>query len=524
MKFNNFKSIFCLIMLASFTAQPAQGMSYVRAAYNKGVSLYRQVKHFFYPDTAISDIVKDTTAATKQIIDKMPASIKKIDEQKAPAQALTTQPVHAVDTNIDYEKAARRLGIIAGHLTGERDQKDIFLQPVAAHEQGVSQDVFLKHVKVMQELKQRMSGVAKKKDMYAIDNAKLTPTKAYFNAMNVSKSKEELRYKKSMVENIEKYPEIFVKVLSREEEFCESHEVFYHAQLNNFNIVRDLLKEIYAKCELMHIGKDFQFLRNWIHAPEFTVSDLFTNYRNIDDHEPEISRILLSVNLSLFGNAGSCGEETFGYFKDNHSFRRPSIAGLLEEIFNYFGFNCTYLERLLELNAKLKTNEGVLLQIFIPKEKVNDYAYLSSAGGMHHELRPTLSAVIEQYKKDPKVLGNFDSLQARILLSKDCMLNPKSGVKIFRYTMASKENKREYKKQLKAIVDSMFAELINNGNKNRFINTKLGKLLALSSSPIKNKDESNPALTPQPTHGVDTSIDYEKAAHRLQIIAHHLQV
>jgi|GEM_PF-6326390 len=146
MKFNYTKTIFFLMLLASFTA-PMQGMSYLKAAYNN-------VKHFFYPETAITDIVKDSNAAIKQIVAKMPASVGKINnEQRMSAPALMVQPVRGVDTNIDYEKAARRLGMIANHL-GIEDECAISCVEAHGTENAPARNTYRK---VTEQEKQQLS-------------------------------------------------------------------------------------------------------------------------------------------------------------------------------------------------------------------------------------------------------------------------------------------------------------------------------------------------------------------------------
>jgi hypothetical protein len=89
-----------------------------------------------------------------------------------------------------------------------------------------------------------------------------------------------------------------------------------------------------------------------------------------------------------------------------------------------------------------------------------------------------ISPILEQYQHDPNALGNFDELQARILLAQDGLLNPESGILIFKYTTAAKATWQLYQERLKAIVEAIFAEFFAQVPKEKIAGTKLGKLFA----------------------------------------------
>lgn len=352
------------------------------------------------------------------------------------------------------------------------------------------------HIQILQELKKRfLEQLSKKQTNLDVDIA--TPTMSHMKAMQelAEKYPEYKTANDSITKDRIAYTNLVYEVVQKEREYNDSHYVFYHAQQSCFNIVRDFIKEIYAMSELMHLGNDFQFLRNWLTAPEYFNTFFFLGFTpaNVYDHDPELVKKLLSVNLSLFGNRRSKGEDTFHYFKENNNVHPPQIIDLLTEIFNLFDFNSMYLDELVQLNTLLETHEGALLQIFIPKEQVDNYVYISHAFGVPYrdplveeiydnrlERHTRIAPILEKYKNDPLSLGiagDFDELQARILLSKDLLLDPHKGVKIFTYLTTSKEQQEKYHQELKKLVVRIFAERLAAKPEGNILHTRLGKLL-----------------------------------------------
>ncbi len=69
-----------------------------------------------------------------------------------------------------------------------------------------------------------------------------------------------------------------------------------------------------------------------------------------------------------------------------------------------------------------------------------------------------LSPLLKQYTTDPKKVKNINYTQARLLVTNDMLLNPKSGIRIFRYYSLDPAKEQEYKKQLKGIIDQIELE------------------------------------------------------------------
>ena len=72
------------------------------------------------------------------------------------------------------------------------------------------------------------------------------------------------------------------------------------------------------------------------------------------------------------------------------------------------------------------------------------------------------SSVLEKYKNYPELINEINGLQARIVFYPQGMLNPDSGIKIFRYTMVSKQDMTVYKEQIKALVQEAVSDMLVN--------------------------------------------------------------
>jgi len=161
----------------------------------------------------------------------------------------------------------------------------------------------------------------------------------------------------------------------------------------------------------------------------------------------------------------------------------------------------------------LQAKEQTLYQIFVPKDDVDDIGYLAWATGIpahedtidwvrtniknkvyrgkkgkpgalwaladlkskfkkQQESNPlfkdliqsveagdySLNSFLKIYCNKPWELPNLNYVQARLIFSKEVLLNPESGVKMYRYDTISRNKKKEYKNRLKNIVNKMVAD------------------------------------------------------------------
>lgn len=114
-----------------------------------------------------------------------------------------------------------------------------------------------------------------------------------------------------------------------------------------------------------------------------------------------------------------------------------------------------------------------MLQIFIPKGRVDNWVYLACPcdfvfskkilGDIYDTNKKRhikISPILDLYKQNPKKLNDLayiDHLQARILINND-FLDPDSGVKFFRYNNLNKNITKSYYNELKYIVNKMMLD------------------------------------------------------------------
>ncbi len=359
----------------------------------------------------------------------------------------------------------------------------------------------LPHITMVQALKEHFARTIQKIETPTFTDA--TPTLSYLDAVKRNKvigwffggsnvaEKEIEKYKKE-------YGDIIDLAIERERRYCSDYYVFYHGLPNSFHIFHDILKELHTLMAISRHPQQFEFFRMW-HEAEKQIK--IKKYMDDEeggslgahwwsDFSPHLAKTLISVNLSLFGNLFNSSSHSFGYFKDNSKVNIGFTEKLLKELFKHFGFDASYVSHLIALNEKFKTSEGMLLQIFIPKDKVDDYVYLSQAGGTPYRTviddkiydnkrnrHMKIAPLLDQYIKDPTGMGDFDNFQARMLCSQDFMLNPEGGVKIFKYTTMKESDSKKYHKELKRITGDIFTDWLSAESYKNIEKTSLGRLI-----------------------------------------------
>ncbi len=288
---------------------------------------------------------------------------------------------------------------------------------------------------------------------------------------------------------VKKYQSLIEQALEQELLHDGTHHVFYHAQKCDYRIIQDFTHAFYAFLNPEITLKNFYFLRFWHDFPStIDANDFINSYemgtpKEWNDNKSYLSKRMLSVNFSLFGstkNYGVFGECTFKYFFNNKSIKPPMVSELLREIFDCFGLDTKYIPELLELNESIKTVEGTLIQIFVPINYVDRIAFAAQRLGTpyrnnwlmpdlfdHAQQRyPFLTPILDVYCQKPHLFGlTLDRLQGRLLFSKDVLLNPLSGVKIFRYTTIEPKALKKYESKLKKLTDRIFKEWLSESSK-----------------------------------------------------------
>ncbi|MDR3646159.1 MAG: hypothetical protein P4L22_01310 [Candidatus Babeliales bacterium] len=305
-----------------------------------------------------------------------------------------------------------------------------------------------------------------------------------------------------------------VKQILNKERTNASDSVFYHAYQSEFGLVFDIYREI--ENFLLHAAQIFNSekhetnMSSKVHFRD--ISTLKFPYKNInnfinyweeyflrkksnkwdDSGEKELKDNVLSVNLSLFGNAYRSDENSFDFFVNSKSMA-ASPQGLLDNLFYKWNFNIKYKQELITLyNNFMKTESGHLTQIFIPLNLVDQYAYAShdwgtplrfkitdsfnekNISGFNLSRHTDIKSIIEFYKKPNSYLLHnlLDQLQARIVLMPS-FFDPENNIRIIRYTTSGieKEFGNDYKKALRQIIGKMILsyiitnqQIIINGN------------------------------------------------------------
>lgn len=196
--------------------------------------------------------------------------------------------------------------------------------------------------------------------------------------------------------------------------------------------------------------------------------DEFSELYNINDTIAEISKEVLSVSFSL-ENWSAYDSAMFVFllnrsvaFSEDKAEYHQRIKDIFKEAFELLQLSDeikdSFIERLIA-KAPL-TPLGIINQIFLPKENVKDFLYLSYPFGFYHPYNSDFERVLEDFHNNrlQEDFRIFRSFQARIVVGS---LFLDERVKIFRHTLISEEEQKEYEHFVKEVFDEIF-ELIDN--------------------------------------------------------------
>lgn len=323
----------------------------------------------------------------------------------------------------------------------------------------------VQHVRILQELKNKfaLENPSPITSTPQGDTILRTQSEAYWHIYSTELNglwKQELK----------KYRNIINECFGREREMFPTHYVLYHGQNSNLCIFQDVLKQLY---ETMHIHaplQKFELMRAWNEAQETINIDKYLSAHNGYTH-PADSKDYLCANLALFGNHHCSTSCTFYYFMNNYNVTYFDIQNFLERLFKNLNLNTDYIKKIIKLASKIATKEGRLFQIFIPKAKIDQCVFLSSQGFVPYPApiiaeefdvsvnrHRRISPILDLLTRDPWSIKGLDYLQARVMCSKDLMLNPQSDIQIEMYTTVDAHEFALYEKELKSIINQMIAE------------------------------------------------------------------
>lgn len=321
----------------------------------------------------------------------------------------------------------------------------------------------------------------------------ITPTMAFLNNPKLLKRVRELWGKE-----IDTYRDSVIKpILHNEFRYNDTHYCFYHAQQTIFQLIHDLCKELYTRLGKGTVPNDFAFLRFWHNSVEqMTANEFIDAHENGNHHTRWFNRHMaekiLSVNLALFGNLEHGGECSFYYFLKNYSVNnnfssqglhdaRAIARHLVEDILKKLGLNTTYAQPVSELVDLLDAPTGNLFQILVPKEKVDDWMYVCHGANTYGYGTPyrvndlsydkavqaayspeknrfiKISPLLDAYRKKPESIPNIDKIQARLVFVPE-VLDPKSGIKIIRFSTMEQKILATYQMKLKELVAQILAD------------------------------------------------------------------
>ena len=191
----------------------------------------------------------------------------------------------------------------------------------------------------------------------------------------------------------QKYADIGDQVIQNEARYHDTHHALYHAQDPRMRIAQDVYKRVYSRHHNTHVPEDFHFLRfpgpddkdYDRDLPTFFGQDMAANGM-IDDNISPTKTHIISTNLSAFGGLGHAGEETFHYFQTGKGQTPPPVKDMMTGYLGKFGLAPEGIDDFYEKAQELNdTPEGNLMQILVPREKLDAAAYLAHPHGIPHD-------------------------------------------------------------------------------------------------------------------------------------------
>ena len=270
----------------------------------------------------------------------------------------------------------------------------------------------------------------------------------------------------------------FFEQSNRQERNFPQHYSFFHGQ-HSMNLILYALQKHLVYLFENKSAVDFLYLRarNEMVKDPKQIAQLLQGCSN--DCSPQMRKVLLSVNLSIpgvffwpDGKSTIMGESTLQYLASDNSHMTSSypsfIRTCLSEFDDRFKHETTFTNIIIakiiavmqSLAATQSPEKGqILLQIFIPKNKVDETVYLSlpygtlytepirDAEAPEHPLIPawddnkkrySVSALLHMYRNRPQKLAHvMPAIQARIVVTEDLFAHSENGIKIFLFTIFS---------------------------------------------------------------------------------------
>lgn len=273
------------------------------------------------------------------------------------------------------------------------------------------------------------------------------------------------------IENLKQILKLCLNVRENEAKYPDYYQ-FVTAQTSQYNAYQVIAKELY-QMNTKQMREDFEFLRYpssslISHFDEFFIKypQLLANADNtidgsnflIDtDINPEIGSQLISANPSLETHSpydsamwifmeGKGAMRAFPFFKAQIPPEKECFKSHLRQLFVAAGIFQEKIEPYLDLlveNAP-QTPEGIISQIFIPKQRIREFAYVSLPCGFYDAKSSNeIDKTISDFQLDRmQETYSYENLQFRLLAGK--LFDDE--VRIFRYSLIPIEEQNAYRK------------------------------------------------------------------------------
>ncbi len=260
--------------------------------------------------------------------------------------------------------------------------------------------------------------------------------------------------------------ELIVQIRCKELENPTKYQ-FVSSQDSRYFAYQVIAKEVYNALNESNF-KNLKFLRYPTNTLAKTPDEFFALYpifkisntstAECFDALPDVSYQLLSASFSidtyvpadsaLFVFLSGKGISQWFNTKEESLYHETFIQNV-SAIFDNAGINQKQYQPYLEslINASPRTNEGIINQIFIPRENISNYLYVATPGGFFNvERNIDIDQTIEDFQK--MRFTNFilkKNFQVRIIAGS--LFD--EDVTIYRYTLIPKNEQKSYRKFVK---------------------------------------------------------------------------
>lgn len=331
----------------------------------------------------------------------------------------------------------------------------------------------------------------------SITEKRIAPTTRYLSSQRTQAKSSAPRGRKHMVfgpVTIWKYHPTFSQyklpldlILQRETDHLDSHVPVYTATSFEKLVLQDFLRELVRQA----FPDSEKLARVWWVRNPLDLPARFARYEHIwdliyvlqgptrvNDNLPNQAWMLQSCNPHLFGNTLVDSEEsTVDYYYDGMSVIQVKIIDLVIDFLTRMKLidskcaSCTvsvktWRERLkaaLELAQPKEPPRGVLFQVFIPHERVNQVAYISKTNrGNRNNGQPdedntnALETLLRIQTDGAHQVPNYSTLQVRLLVP--YLMHPDNELRVFRYTNASEDAMRTFHATIATLVNEVLSQ------------------------------------------------------------------